>query len=76
MIETNGCRCMPVVLSLVVIIPLVAFWVWMARDLNRNEYLRDDKSKFWTMMLVLFNVFGAIAYDWYVYQNPTDAHEP
>jgi hypothetical protein len=41
----------------------------MARDFSRNEYLRADERRFWTMVLVFFNVFGAAAYYWYVYQN-------
>lgn len=53
---------MPVVLSLVVIIPLIAFLAWMSRDFSRNEYLRADERRFWTMVLVFFNVFGAAAY--------------
>ena len=60
---------MPLVVSLIVAIPLIGFWAWMARDMTRNEYLRDDERRFWTIMLVAFNVLGAGAYYWYVYQN-------
>ncbi len=60
---------MPLILSLIVAIPLIGFWAWMARDLTQNDDLRDEERRFWTMMLLFFNVLGAGAYYWYVYQK-------
>ena len=60
---------MPLILSLVVAIPFLAFWAWMARDLTHNEYLRDDERRFWTIALVFLNVLGAAGYYWYVFQK-------
>ncbi len=57
-------------LTLVIVLPLIGFWLWMYRDMSRNESLPDSSpltwppvSKYtWTLAFVFLNVFGAAFY--------------
>lgn len=59
-------------ITLLIILPLVAFWVWMFRDMTHNDYLPDNSaapltwpptSKYsWTLAFIVLNVFAACFY--------------
>jgi amino acid transporter len=66
----------PQLISLICIIPLVVFWLWMFRDMTNNGYLPNNStapltwppsSKYnWTLAFIFLNVFAAAFY--YVYE--------
>jgi uncharacterized RDD family membrane protein YckC len=55
--------------SLVIIIPLVVFWLWMFEDMIRNRDLPGEAKQTWVFVFVLLNVFGAVIYFATVYRN-------
>jgi hypothetical protein len=70
---------MEVLASMIVIIPLIVFWLWMFRDMTNNDRLPGNsaaplswppKSKYtWTLAFIFMNVFAAIFY--YFYEHRT-----
>jgi hypothetical protein len=60
---------MPSLLLLLLLIPLIGFWVWMVRDMMQNPYLTASQRTFWMVVLLFGNVFGAAIYYWYVYRS-------
>ena len=53
----------------VVILPLVGFWMWMFRDMVNNRYLTTEARNYWMLAFVLMNVFGAVWYYVVEYRN-------
>jgi hypothetical protein len=61
------------ILSLLIVVPLIAFWVWMFRDMLDTDGLpslvsRDAKSD-WTFAFIFLNVFAAVLYYTQIYRN-------
>ena len=55
--------------SLAIILPLIAFWLWMFHDLLNNRYLLDNERNTWTILFIFLNVFAALLYYVNVYRN-------
>ena len=53
-------------LPLVLIIPVIIFWVWMFRDMLKNHSLSDTARSTWTVAFIFLNAFAAVVY--YVYE--------
>jgi hypothetical protein len=60
-------------ISLIVILPLIAFWAWMLNDMLQNDrvpgLLTNDARLDWTVAFLLFNVFAAVVYYVLVYRQ-------
>ena len=66
-------------LSLIGILLLVAFWVWMFRDMMRNDALPErtpgplswpPASKYdWTIIFIVLSIFAAACYYAYEYRR-------
>ena len=55
-----------IILPLLITLPLIVFWLWMARDLGRNDRLSSNEKTYWILAFLFMNVFGAVFY--YVYE--------
>jgi hypothetical protein len=65
-------------LPLLIVLPLIAFWVWMFDDmlknprlpslLNNPARLTGDTRTDWTVAFVILNVFAAVLYYANVYR--------
>jgi cbb3-type cytochrome oxidase subunit 3 len=53
----------------VLILPLLAFWAWMFRDMLNNGSLPDTAKTGWTVAFIVLNVFAAVFYYVYEYRN-------
>lgn len=60
---------MPPIILLAIPIGFLAFWVWMYREMMRNEYLTPAAKNYWTMMFIFFNVLTAVYYYATEYRN-------
>lgn len=70
---------MEVLASMIVIIPLVVFWLWMFREMSNNHRLPSNSAapltwppstKYgWTFAFIFMNVFAAVFYYFYEYRN-------
>jgi hypothetical protein len=60
-------------ISLIVIIPLIAFWLWMFDDMLKTDrlpgLLTNDARLDWMVAFILFNVFAAVVYYALVYRQ-------
>ena len=56
-------------LPLLLVIPLIAFWIWMFRDMLNNRDLSDTAKSGWTIAFIFLNAFAAIFYYAYEYRN-------
>lgn len=56
-------------IPLLFIIPLIAFWAWMFRDMLNNDDLLPDAKQNWTWAFILLNVFAAAVYYGGIYQQ-------
>jgi hypothetical protein len=48
--------------SLLFFVPLIAFYLWMFRDMTNNEVLSPDERYTWTMAFILLDIFAAGMY--------------
>ncbi len=53
-------------LPLLLVIPLIAFWIWMFRDMLNNRDLSDTARNGWIIAIIFLNAFAAVVY--YVYE--------
>ena len=53
-------------LPLVLVIPVIIFWIWMFRDMLTNGNLSDTAKSTWTVAFIFLNAFAAVFY--YVYE--------
>ncbi len=51
-----------VIISLMIILPLVAFWLWMFQDMTNNANLPSESKSNWTLAFLFGNVFAAAFY--------------
>lgn len=49
-------------LPLLLILPLLVFWIWMFRDMLGNDDLPPNAKESWTFAFILLNVFAAVIY--------------
>jgi hypothetical protein len=56
----------PSILILLIItlplIPTIAFWLWMFREMMNNDSLPPGSKENWTWLFLLLNVFAAMLY--------------
>lgn len=67
---------LPELIFVIIILPLIVFWLWMFRDMTNNDYLPDNlagsltwppSSKYsWMVFFIFMNVFAAAFY--YVFE--------
>jgi hypothetical protein len=50
------------VIPLIISLPLVVFWLWMAWDLGGNDNLSRSEKFYWMLAFIFMNVFAAIFY--------------
>lgn len=51
-----------IVIPLIIALPLVVFWLWMAWDLGKNDNLPGSSKNNWMLAFIFLNVFAAIFY--------------
>ena len=56
-------------LPLLLIIPVIIFWVWMFRDMLTNKNLSDTAKSTWTVAFIFLNAFAAVFYYVYEYRS-------
>ncbi len=56
-------------LPLLLVIPLIAFWIWMFRDMLNNRDLSDTAKSGWIIAFIFLNAFAAVFYYAYEYRN-------
>jgi hypothetical protein len=60
-------------ISLIFIVPLIAFWAWMLNDMLQNNRLPSlltaDARLDWMVAFIVFNVFAAVVYYALVYRQ-------
>ena len=54
------------VIPWIIILPLLAFWLWMARDMANNDNLSSNEKTYWIVAFLFLSVFAAVYY--YVYE--------
>ena len=53
-------------IPMIIVLPLIVFWFWMAWDLGGNDRLSSNEKFYWMLAFLFMNVFGAVFY--YVYE--------
>ena len=56
-------------LPLLLVIPVITFWILMFRDMLNNRDLSDTAKSGWTIAFIFLNAFAAIFYYVYEYRN-------
>ncbi len=56
-------------LPLLLIIPVIIFWIWMFRDMLKNGNLSDTAKSTWTVAFIFLNAFAAVFYYVYEYRS-------
>lgn len=56
----------PFITGLIIVLPLIVFWLWMAWDLGGNDDLPGNEKLYWQLAFIFMNVFAAVFY--YVYE--------
>ncbi len=56
-------------LPLLLVIPLIAFWLWMFRDMLNNRNISDTARNNWIIAFIFLNAFAAVVYYVYEYRN-------
>lgn len=56
-------------LPLLLALPLIAFWMWMFREMANNPELTRGEKNTWLLWFVLANVIAAMVYYAYIYRN-------
>lgn len=60
----------PRLIATLVVLPVLAFYLWMFRDLTRNDRLGPDERRTWAWLFLLLNVFAAAMYYQREYRRP------
>jgi amino acid transporter len=50
------------IISLVIILPMITFWLRMFQDMTHNDNLPNEAKNNWTLAFVFGNVFAATFY--------------
>jgi hypothetical protein len=56
-------------IPMLISLPLIGFWLWMFRDLAKNDYLPANSKNNWMLAFILLNVFAAGWYYFVEYRN-------
>ena len=56
-------------IPLIVIVPLIVFWIWMFKDMLHNDTLPSIFKPYWLMAFILLNIPAAVFYYYTVYRN-------
>lgn len=57
-----------IVIPLIISLPFVVFWLWMAWDLGGNDDMTSNEKFYWTLAFIFMNVFAAVFYYVNVYR--------
>ncbi len=58
-----------IIIPLIIILPLIVFWLWMAWDLGGNDNLSRSEKFYWQLAFIFMNVFAAVFYYIYEYRK-------
>jgi hypothetical protein len=58
-----------IVIPLIISLPLVVFWLWMAWDLGGNDDITGNEKLNWALAFIFLSVFAAVFYYVNVYRN-------
>ncbi len=50
------------IIPLIITLPLIVFWLWMAWDLGGNDHLSSSEKFYWQLAFIFMNVFTAVFY--------------
>ena len=56
-------------LGLIITLPLIVFWLWMAWDLGGNDDMSGSEKFYWQLAFIFLNVFAAVYYYVYVFRK-------
>lgn len=56
-------------IPLIVIVPLIVFWVRMFKDMLNSDDVSSIFKPYWTMAFILLNIPAAVFYYYTVYRN-------
>jgi hypothetical protein len=59
----------PRIIPMILVLPLLAFWVWMFWDMANSDSFRSTTKNNWTLAFVFLNVVAAVFYYVYEYRN-------
>jgi hypothetical protein len=59
----------PFIPTIIIVLPLLGFWIWMFRDMTNNDYLTANSKSTWALAFLFFNFFAAGLYYFMVYRN-------
>ena len=59
----------PLITGLIIALPLIAFWLWMAWDLGGNDNLSLSEKLYWQLAFIFMNIFAAVFYYFYEYKK-------
>jgi hypothetical protein len=51
-----------IIIPLIIILPLIVFWLWMFRDMINNDNLPSSSKDYWLLAFIFMNVFAAVFY--------------
>ena len=57
------------VIGLIITLPLIVFWLWMAWDLGGDDDMSGSEKFYWLLTFLFLNVFAAVYYYVYVYRK-------
>ncbi len=57
------------VIPLLIILPLLAFWAWMLRDLLLTDRIIPPAKPYWLVAFILLNIPAAVFYYITVYRQ-------
>jgi hypothetical protein len=55
--------------GMLIVVPLLGFWIWMFQDMINNQTIPEDAKNTWRLMFIVMNVFAAGYYYFNVYKN-------
>ncbi len=56
-------------IPVILLLPLLAFWAWMFRDMLNNDSLPSSAKNGWTFAFILLNIFAAVIYYFQQYRD-------
>jgi len=57
------------VIGLIITLPLIVFWLWMAWDLGGDDDMSGSEKFYWQVAFIFMNVFAAVFYYVNVYRK-------
>jgi hypothetical protein len=56
-------------LPMLIVLPLLVFWMWMFWDMSKNDDLSANTKNTWALWFLVLNIFAAGYYYANVYRN-------